>query len=48
MEKQNKSSILHVYMPIMPLVLATPYDLSFTVKSIEVRLLLRGATSIIK
>ena len=27
---------------IMPLVLATPYDLSFTVKSIEVRLLLRG------
>ena len=38
----NKSSILHVYMPIMPLVLATPCDLSFTVKSIEVRLLLRG------
>ena len=29
-------------MPIMPLVLATPYDLSFTVKSIEVRFLLRG------
>ena len=38
----NKSSILHVYMPIMPLVLATPCDLSFTVKSIEVGLLLRG------
>ena len=36
-------------MPIMPLVLATPYDLSFTVKSTEVRLLLRGgATSIIR
>ena len=33
---------------LMPLVLATPYDLSFTVKSIVVRLLLGGgATSII-
>ena len=29
-------------MPIMPLVLATPYDLSITVKSIEVRLLWGG------
>ena len=36
------SIYIYVYMPIMPLVLATPCDLSVTVKSIEVRLLLKG------
>ena len=44
----NKSSILLVNMPIMPLVLATPYDLSFTVKSIEVSDFIEGATSNIR
>ena len=46
----HKSSILLVYMPIMPLVLATPYDLSFAVKSIKVRVsaFIEGATSNIR
>ena len=33
---QQQVFILLVYMPTMPLVLATPYDLSFTAKSIDV------------
>ena len=44
----NKSSILLVYMPVMPLVSATPNDLSFTVKGIEVSAFIEGATSIIR